>query len=176
MICMERGIFTVKYIFFNIFIAIFLYLLDSFYFNQGIISLLTGAVIISVFLILMVIALIRKNKNLVMTRFAVIVIYILMILAVSGSIRFLNNLALTRAEKLIKACNDYRVKYEKFPDKLEELVPSFIPSIPSAKPVFFEPQFNYISEKDNHVIWYVVCPPFYRAFYNLERGTWSYLD
>jgi hypothetical protein len=165
-----------KYIIINIFVAIFLYLLDTFYFNQGIFSLLLGFLVISVFLILTVIALVRKNKYLVMTRIAVIVIYILMIIAVSGSTRFFNNLALTRAEKLIKACNDYRVKYEKFPDKLEDLAPEFIPSIPSAKPVFFEPKFNYISEKDNHVIWYVVLPPFYRAFYCLEKGTWSYLD
>ena len=165
-----------KYIIINLFIAIFLYLLDTFYFNQGIISFLTGFIIILVFLILTVIALIRKNKKIVMTRLAVIVIYILMILAVSGSIRFLNYLALTRAEELIKACNCYMVKYDKFPDKLEDLVPEFIPSIPYAKPVFFEPQFNYMSEKDNHVIWYVVFPPFYRAFYGLEKRSWSYLD
>lgn len=165
-----------KYILINFFVAIFLYFVDTFYFNQGIISILTGVVIISVFVILTVVALIRRNKKLAMNRLAVIVIYILMIFAVSASIKFLNQLALSRANILIKACNDYNVKYEKFPDKLEELVPKFIPSIPSAKPVYFEPQFNYYSEKGNHTISYVVIPPFYRAFYCLEKGTWSYLD
>ena len=165
-----------KYILINLFIAIFLYLIDTFFFNQGVISFLIGLVIISVFLILTVIALFRKNKSLVLSRVTVMVIYILMILTVLSSIRFLDNLALKRAEILIKACNEYKVKCGNFPDKLEELVPDFISSIPAAKPVFFEPRFNYISEKSNHTIWYVVCPPFGRAFYNLETGKWSYLD
>jgi len=150
--------------------------MDTFYFNQGIISLLTGLVMVIVFVILTTVAFFRGNKELLIYRLVTIVIYIVMVFAVIMSIRFMNDMALKRAEKLIEACNNYRVKYERFPDKLEDLVPEFIPYVPKAKPVFVQPQFNYISEKDNHVIWYVAYPPFYRVFYNLEGGRWSYLD
>jgi hypothetical protein len=168
-----------KYILINLFVVFFIYLLDTFVFNQGIISILISLVIVSVFFILTVIALIRKNKGLVMFRLTVIIIYILMVLAVSGSLKFMNNLALSRAERLIKACNDYKVKYHKFPDRLEDLVPEFMPNIPPAKNILqsFFGRFNYeIDKKGNALLWYTELPPFGRAFYDLNRGKWSYLD
>jgi len=156
----------------HIFMGLAIYFFDVFFLNQGIFSFLfISLAVIFFFIPQLLFTLVKRNKELAIERFIRTCIYIFVVIAVFFSVRLINDYASSNAKKLVKACNDYHVKYNKYPDKLEELVPEFLPYIPKAKPIFMFNNFNYFSYKDKHVVWYVVIPPYGRHFYNLEKGT-----
>jgi thiol:disulfide interchange protein len=158
----------------HIIMAVAIYFFDVFFFNQGIFSVLfLSLAVIFFFIPQLLFTLFKRNKELAIERLIRTCIYIFVIIAVFFSVRLINNYASFNARKLVKACNDYHAKYNKYPDKLEELVPEFLSYIPKAKPVLMFNNFNYFSYKDKHVVWYVVLPPYGRHFYNLEKGTES---
>ncbi len=88
-------------------------------------------------------------------------------------------IAATRAQALISACKAYRAQRGEFPDRLEDLVPGFIPAVPRANYTLWG-AFRYWNgsqtKEPDHVLTYVVFPPFGRRLYHFEEDRWSSLD
>jgi hypothetical protein len=62
------------------------------------------------------------------------------------------------------------------PDRLEQLVPEFLPAVPRAKYTFAWGEFTYSTSAKDHTLMYVVIPPFGRLFYHFEEARWTQLD
>jgi hypothetical protein len=81
-----------------------------------------------------------------------------------------------RAQRVIAACVAYQTANGKFPEKLNELVPKYMPFIPSAR---YCPgpwsQFRYYNGENPSLFWYIF-PPFDRKIYNFNTRSWSYMN
>lgn len=80
------------------------------------------------------------------------------------------------AERLIEACRAFQARQGHLPAELTELVPHFLPELPSAK--FGGPHFGftYVTHGDRHVLGWTDMIPFGRPFYVFEEDRWGYLD
>jgi hypothetical protein len=87
-----------------------------------------------------------------------------------------NNIAESRAREVIAAAENFKSRFGRYPEKLDELVPLFMPEVPMAKPAGMLRQFTYYHVEGEHTLSYVVVPPFGRKLYNFERQRWSALD
>lgn len=160
----------------SVWIAAALYLLDALVFNQGVIALVTAAAVIFVMLPRALMAAFKKDRALLVRRGIKAAIYTIMVVAVLVSNYLNNQLVQHRAEALIAACKEYREKYEKFPDKLEDLVPEFIPNVPLAKFTLTWNEFRYVPFEGQHGLMWVALPPFGRPSYDFEEDRWGYVD
>ena len=117
----------------SIFKAIALYVWDGLIASQGVVAIITLFIIVFVASPRILIPFFKKNKDLARQRALRTAVYLLATIVTFFTI-FLNcKLAAQRADELIKVCNSYNEEYGKFPGKLEDLVPEFIPKIPLAK-------------------------------------------
>ena len=87
-----------------------------------------------------------------------------------------NNIAEDRAREVIAAAETFKVKFGRYPEKLDELVPLFLAEVPMAKPAGMMRDFDYGNLNGEHTLMYTVVPPFGRKLYNFERSRWSALD
>jgi hypothetical protein len=81
--------------------------------------------------------------------------------------------------ELSKACLAYHAKYNHYRQRLEELVPEFIPSVPVAKYTLGGGGSFFYSSRPGDgepMLYYQTLPPFGRRFYHLETGGWRFLD
>ena len=89
-----------------------------------------------------------------------------------------NRLARSRAETLIAAIKAFNQRNQRYPIKLNELVPDFIDHVPVAKyiinPLFG--LFRYTATTKYHRLSYYDSPPFGRPIYQFEEDRWSYLE
>jgi hypothetical protein len=74
------------------------------------------------------------------------------------------------AERIIKACDEYQADNGRFPDKLDDLVPKYLASVPPAK-YCMTGDFKYYSNK----LWWN-RHDFHRRIYYLNERRWSALD
>ena len=76
------------------------------------------------------------------------------------------------------ACRQYEVRHGRLPDRLDELVPNFIPSVPLAKYTLMPPfnMFIYMARPGQHSLMWTVFPPFGRPYYVFEDNRWGSLD
>ena len=81
-----------------------------------------------------------------------------------------------KAEEVIKACQQYKEEQGKYPEKLEVLVPKYIPQIPHANFSLMYNEFQYWIHNGQASLIYPVMPPFGRATYNFESKTWNGVD
>jgi len=86
-----------------------------------------------------------------------------------------NVIARERAEKLIIAVDQYRMTNGRYPKRLEELVPAFIPEVPMAKYVVIADKFGYSASDKNHSLTYMSTPPFGWRIFNFEKHKWNAL-
>jgi hypothetical protein len=93
--------------------------------------------------------------------------------AVLGIIVYGNVIARERAEKLVVAVEQFYAKQGRYPERLEELVPAFIPAVPRAKYVIIADRFQYSVASSRHALMYVVVPPFGRRIYTFEDRKWT---
>ena len=86
-------------------------------------------------------------------------------------------IAHAHAERVIQACEEFRVAHGTYPHTLDELVPRYLESIPRAKYCLGLGQFEYFNFEGNRplLFWYDV-PPFGRVTYNFADRRWGYLD
>ena len=72
----------------------------------------------------------------------------------------------------------YRAKYQHYPEKLDQLVPEYVSSIPSATyGLFGNEKFSYAPhETTEPFIFYHCVPPFGVCYYYVESRCWEYLD
>ena len=81
------------------------------------------------------------------------------------------------AAQVIEACRAYQARHGKLPDRLQELVPEFLPAVPPAKYTLSYGEFTYLTSGDQtHTLMYVALPPFGRRLYHFEEARWSQLD
>ena len=153
-----------------------LFLADSFVLNQGFISVLVALVAL---LVLVPRALLssRTEGSLRRKRLVNAGIYLLAVLFVFSANAIQNCIADRRAVMLGKACIAFRAKYDHYPQRLEELVPEFIPSVPDAK-TLSGTSFIYIPKLNGGepMLFYEAVPPFGRRFYHVESRSWGFLD
>lgn len=158
----------------SILIAACWFALDAFVLQQGLVSI----IILLLFLFWMVPSAVkaRKESTLARPRAWRAVAYLLAAVAALGVIRLNQRYAERRAEVVAAAVRQYQQKYGRFPVRMEEVTPEFVPSIPLAKYALMFNEFQYFSGGNSHRLVYVVLPPFGRAVYHFESGQWSTLD
>jgi len=120
--------------------------------------------------------LVKKNGK-VKGYIRMMILFVCAIIAIYFA-RYLNSdLAESRANKLIIAVEKYKETEKAYPDKLEQLVPKYIPSIPSAKiGIMSNNSFGYTGNTDSPFLYYYVLPPFGRRLYYFETKQWGFLD
>lgn len=161
----------------TILIAAGLFIFDAFFLNQGIVALLIIPLTFFVFLPRALWAL-RTRRRLSLERLIKAGIYLLAAVAILVANALQNRMADRRAVELGKACLAYHAKYNHYPQRLNELVPEFIPSVPVAKYTLGGNSFFYSSRSDGSepMLYYEALPPFGRRFYHMETGGWGFLD
>jgi len=87
-----------------------------------------------------------------------------------------NALAARRADALVAALHRYEARHQRLPDSLQALVPEFIPAVPRAKYTLMFGDFLYYASERQHVLMWVMIPPFGRQLYDFERRRWRTLD
>lgn len=81
-----------------------------------------------------------------------------------------------RAARIIAAVEGYKAANGKYPDRLDQLAPQYIPEIPGkARFAFADSGFRYLAG-DSHVLMYVAMPPFGRRTYTFESKSWGFID
>ena len=78
------------------------------------------------------------------------------------------------AERVIKACDEFRVVNGQYPKKLDELIPEYLTSVPPAKHCLMG-SFWYVKSEDCCMLWWSRYG-FYRRIYDFETKQWSNLD
>jgi len=154
-----------------ILLALLLVALDG----QGIIALLLGVFLILVYLPRSLIA--RKFAGIRKERLIRLSIYLLAIAMVFGLRSFNTSLAKERADQIIAAADRFKAANGQYPERLDQLVPQFIPEIPArANLALWDSGFRYFSTPERHMLMYVAMPPFDRRTYTFETRQWGRLD
>ena len=92
-----------------------------------------------------------------------------------GILRFHSYTSRTRATRVIEACRLYEAKHGKLPDRLADLVPEQLESVPRAKYTLVFGEFTYWAS-GTHTLLYVALPPSGRRLYHFEEDRWSTMD
>lgn len=154
--------------------ALALFLLDAFVFNQFVVVLVTVVAILPCLVYRSFT--VRQNRPLLRTRLIIVGIYCVMVLMILTANRINNGIARDRTKVIAAACEQYKTKCGKYPERLDTLVPEFLKRIPSAKYSLSNDRFRYLSSEGSHAIMFVAVPPFGRVYYTLETQTWGNID
>lgn len=84
-------------------------------------------------------------------------------------------IAAGQAARVIQACERYREANGAYPERLSDLVPRYLSSVPKAKYCCTYSEFGYYASPGHILVWRK-CPPFGRMVYNFETGEWHYVD
>jgi hypothetical protein len=84
-------------------------------------------------------------------------------------------IAMSNAARVIEACEEYRGINGAYPERLSELVPRYLSSVPRAKCCLLFGEFWYFGSPGHILLWHEL-PPFGRRVYTFETGKWGYLD
>lgn len=143
--------------------------------GQGGLALLLGVWIVVVRLPLLALA--WNRKPLLIYRAKKIAIYLIAVSTVLAWVAFNRELGNRRAENIVAVVHAYATRHGRYPASLEELVPAFLPAVPSAKLTFVSNQFEYrLMPGGAHWLTWTVVPPFGRRSYIFEEKRWNYLD
>ncbi len=103
-------------------------------------------------------------------------IYAIMIILIIGANALNNTIAESRAKDIIAACEQFKAKRGRYPEKLTELVPDYLPAVPSAKYSLMGSSFRYFGRQDSRALMYEAVPPYGRKYYVFERKAWEFVD
>jgi len=84
-----------------------------------------------------------------------------------------SRIAHANAERIIKACEQFSAANGRYPSKLDELVPGYLPAVPRAKYCLMDCDFWYLEYKDRHTLMWVAIPFFSRPYYDFEERRWG---
>lgn len=158
----------------TIIIAICLYVFDGLIVGEGVIGVFVFIVVFLAGGIRILPATRRKDRVLMRFHAARIGVYLLMAVAIAGTLFINGRIASHRAEQIIAACRQYESRNHRLPERLQELVPEFLPSVPRAKYTLWYGDFNYLLGSENtHYLRYMIYPPISQAIYSFEDGRWS---
>lgn len=153
--------------------AALLFAADAFIINQFLITMLTILIGIPVFLV----KLFRRRTDMERRRMllAKAAVYWCMVILIIAVFEANNMLAEHRAQPIITACEQFRSKTGAYPEKLEQLVPDYLGSIPRAKLVMIGNSFFYTARPDKHCLHYSTVPPYGSKCFHLEQKKWQAL-
>jgi hypothetical protein len=104
-------------------------------------------------------------------------LYLVLGIATVAATRFHAATAQNHAAQIIEACRAYQTRHGMLPDRLQQLVPEFLPAVPRAKYTLSFGEFTYwTSGQKSHTLMYVALPPFGRRLYHFEEARWTGLD
>ena len=83
--------------------------------------------------------------------------------------------AMANAARLIHVCEHYHKANGTYPERLGDLVPHYLSSVPRAKYCCSRSEFGYCGPPHPTLFWWE-CPPFGRRVYLFETGQWRYVD
>jgi hypothetical protein len=154
-------------------LAALLVLVDAFWFNQGIFSLLIGLGLIFIALPRAFLPKFRATRR---ARLRNIGIYLIAVVIVLGVIRVNNRIAARRADDVVAAVKAFHAQNGRYPDSLDALVPAFLTAVPRAKYTLQFDKFMYIKTESSALLYYVAIPPFGRPTFDFARDSWGYID
>ncbi len=157
-------------------IGVGIFLVDAIWMGQGVIAIVTILLMLCYALPRALWAWYKKNPALRNLRFAKMAVYLVAAALVLATIQIDLHFARQRADTLIAALNQYQAKHGNFPDKLDKLVPDFLPAVPDARISLTQNQFYYHATAKSHDLSYIVIPPFGLSSHNLESGRWTVRD
>ena len=100
----------------------------------------------------------------------------LTVIAILGTFMFNRHLGHVNARLIIKAVEDYRSEQGKYPERLEDLVPQFLPKVPHSAIRLTSTKYYYLYHKGYHSLMWSEAPPFGRRTYQFETKEWSHID
>jgi len=159
-------------------IAAVLYVLDALVLDQGVLAILAVLIVAVIRLPRAVLALVRAGWAAARSHALTVLIYVLMAVSVLGTKYVNDRIARDRADVVIAAVRQFELRHGRLPDRLEELAPNFLPSVPRAKYTLVAVfnSFTYDATPGRHVLMWTALPPFGRVTYNFEQGRWGHLD
>ena len=90
---------------------------------------------------------------------------------------FLNeHIGNTNSKLIIKAVKNYKTTQGVYPDRLEDLVPTFLSKVPRSSFRLSSNKYIYLANNDFHQLIWVKVPPFGRYVYHFETKKWSFVD
>ena len=158
-------------------------IVDAFVISGGLLAVFTalGALIGGVLRTLF--ALRRGEPTTARLRAARTGIYVAAGLLALGVIFANDHLVRQRADVVIAACRQYEAQHGRLPDRLDELVPAYLPAVPSAKYTLTFNTFWYMAYPGHHWLMWFTEPPFARIglpaarqVYFFENSRWVYVD
>jgi len=78
------------------------------------------------------------------------------------------------AERVIKACDEFRVANGRYPSKLDELVPKYLASVPPPKYCMMS-SFFYVNSEGHPMLWWNRYG-FYTRIYHFDEKRWGNTD
>ena len=105
-----------------------------------------------------------------------IAVPVLTLAIVDGNAALQSTIATANAERIIVACEQFRLANGRYPDQLDELVPKHLRSISQAKYSLVYGDFRYWNIEGKTRLMWTVIPPFGRKIYNFERREWGFID
>jgi len=153
-----------------------IFLIDLGYIGQGGIALIVAVLGTLLLSLGCAWSLIRGRRPLAVSRAIRGGLYVLLGAAAVGAMALHARTGRINADRVIEACRSYERANGKLPDRLEDLVPDFLPSIPRARYTGMFREFMYWSTGEGHTLLYVTVPPFGRRLYHFEERRWSSLD
>ncbi|MBI4677707.1 MAG: hypothetical protein HY748_08990 [Elusimicrobia bacterium] len=147
-----------------------LLLLDAFVLGQGVLPLLVGVLVCVAQGPAAVLAARRGELDLAWRRGMRVAFFVVAAGLSVVAVRVNNNVARGRAERIVAAAGRHRQAKGCFPERLEELVPEFLPSVPRAKPVALYSDFRYDTVGSRHRLSWRVFPPRGWRFVFVEDG------
>lgn len=154
--------------------AFLLFIADAFVLNQFTIAVFT--IILGVPVLFVKLFKARKDSERLKLLMSNAGIYAVMVALIIGANAVNNMVAEGRAKDIIAACEQFKAKSGRYPEKLSELVPDFLPAIPAAKYSLTGSAFRYFARENSHALMYEAVPPFGRKYYVFERKTWEFVD
>jgi len=103
-------------------------------------------------------------------------IYLVCVAAILGSHNLNLKMGASNAERIIVAVETFYRDHNRFPEKLEELKPTYLERIPRAAVRFNANEYRYWSEEDRYQLLWVKVPPYMRAVYDFSTKEWIVID
>lgn len=151
-----------------------LFVLDALVMNQGAISLF---LILTIFLWWLPKSAFKKyKKQSPKEELTKVLIYGSIVIAVFTSNSINNKIAQNRANDLVLIIENFHQVTGDYPKTLNDLVPSYLPTVPKAKYTLGFNSFKYSNEEGSISLFYHAIPPFGRPTYVFDRKEWIYLD
>src|SRR5438128_4803 len=122
-----------------------LFLADAGFCGQGLLSILVATIGLGLLTLGALWATVRgaAPQILVRSRAMRAGMYLLLGVATVAAMRFHTATAQNHAAQVIEACRAYQARHGMLPDRLQELVPEFLPAVPRAKYTLVSGEFMY---------------------------------